>query len=177
MDINQYLVLAIFAGTILALVTTNARPSLIFAASLLSLIASQQLVIIDVIHNLTNQGLITLILLLLVCSAVDKTSLIKRLGRTLVTASFNSSFWRLFGLTFISSALLNNTAIVASLIGPVKQNQYHHASRLLIPLSYSAILGGTVTLIGTSTNLIVNSFLIEHGHPGFAFWDFTLYGL
>ncbi|MFT2091279.1 SLC13 family permease [Paraglaciecola sp. 2405UD69-4] len=177
MDINQYLVLAIFAGTILALVTTNLRPSLIFASSLLSLIASQQLVIGDVIHNLTNQGLITLILLLLVSSAVDKTSIIKRLGRTLVTASFNGSFWRLFGLTFTSSALLNNTAIVASLIGPVKQNQYHHASRLLIPLSYSAILGGTVTLIGTSTNLIVNSFLIENGHPGFAFWDFTLYGL
>jgi di/tricarboxylate transporter len=177
MDINQYLVLAIFAGTILALVTTNARPSLIFAASLLTLIASQQLVISDVIHNFTNQGLITLVLLLLVSSAVDKTSLIKRLGRTLVTASFNTSYWRLFGLTFFSSALLNNTAIVASLIGPVKQNQYHHASRLLIPLSYSAILGGTVTLIGTSTNLIVDSFLIEHGHPGFNFWDFTLYGL
>ena len=177
MDINQYLVLAIFAGTILALVTTNERPSLIFAASLLALIASQQLVISDVIHNFTNQGLITLVLLLLVSSAVDKTSLIKRLGRTLVTANFNTSYWRLFGLTFFSSALLNNTAIVASLIGPVKQNQYHHASRLLIPLSYSAILGGTVTLIGTSTNLIVDSFLIEHGHPGFNFWDFTLYGL
>lgn len=177
MDINQYLVLAIFAGTILALVTTNERPSLIFSGSLLALIASQQLVIGDVINNFTNQGLITLVLLLLVSSAVDKTSLIKRLGRTLVTASFNASYWRLFGLTFFSSALLNNTAIVASLIGPVKQNQYHHASRLLIPLSYSAILGGTVTLIGTSTNLIVDSFLIEHGHPGFNFWDFTLYGL
>ena len=177
MDINQYLVLAIFAGTILALVTTNERPSLIFATSLLALIASQQLVIGDVLNNFTNQGLITLVLLLLVSSAVDKTSLIKRLARTLVTASFNTSYWRLFGLTFFSSALLNNTAIVASLIGPVKQNQYHHASRLLIPLSYSAILGGTVTLIGTSTNLIVDSFLIEHGHPGFNFWDFTLYGL
>jgi len=177
MDINQYLVLAIFVGTILALVTTNERPSSIFAGSLLALIASQQLVIGDVINNFTNQGLITLVLLLLVSSAVDKTSLIKRLGRTLVTASFNASYWRLFGLTFFSSALLNNTAIVASLIGPVKQNQYHHASRLLIPLSYSAILGGTVTLIGTSTNLIVDSFLIEHGHPGFNFWDFTLYGL
>jgi len=177
MDINQYLVLAIFASTILALVTTNERPSLIFSCSLLALIASQQLVIADVINNFTNQGLITLVLLLLVSSAVDKTSLIKRLGRTLVTASFNASYWRLFTLTFFSSALLNNTAIVASLIGPVKQNQYHHASRLLIPLSYSAILGGTVTLIGTSTNLIVDSFLIEHGHPGFNFWDFTLYGL
>jgi di/tricarboxylate transporter len=177
MDINQYLVLTIFASTILALVTSNERPSLIFLCSLLALIASQQLVIGDVINNFTNQGLITLVLLLLVSSAVDKTSLIKRLGRTLVIASFNASYWRLFGLTFFSSALLNNTAIVASLIGPVKQNQYHHASRLLIPLSYSAILGGTVTLIGTSTNLIVDSFLIEHGHPGFNFWDFTLYGL
>jgi di/tricarboxylate transporter len=177
MDINQYLVLSIFVATIVALISTEQRPSSIFAASLLALIVSQQLVLADVINNFTNQGLITLVLLLLVSSAVNKTSLIKRIGRSLVTASFKLSYWRLFGLTFISSALLNNTAIVASLIGPVKQNQYHHASRLLIPLSYSAILGGTVTLIGTSTNLIVNSFLIEHGHPGFNFWDFTLYGL
>lgn len=177
MDINQYLVLAIFASTIVALVVSDQRPSLIFSGSLLALIATQQLVFSDVIHNFTNQGLITLVLLLLVSSAVDKTSLIKGLARKLVTANFRSSFLRLFGLTFFSSALLNNTAVVASLIGPVKQNQHHHASRLLIPLSYSAILGGTVTLIGTSTNLIVDSFLIEHGHPGFNFWDFTLYGL
>jgi Na+/H+ antiporter NhaD/arsenite permease-like protein len=80
---------------------------------------------------------------------------------TVVTASFKASYRRLFGLTFFSSAFLNNTAIVASLIGPVKQNRYHHASWILIPLSYSAILGGTVTLIITSTNLIVDSFLIE----------------
>jgi len=177
MDINQYFVLSIFIGTIVALISTKQRPSFIFAASLLTLIASQQLEMADVLNNFTNQGLLTLVLLLLVSSAVDKTTLIKRIGRSLVTASFKLSYWRLFGLTFVSSALLNNTAIVASLISPVKQNQYHHASRLLIPLSYSAILGGTVTLIGTSTNLIVDSFLIEHGHPGFNFWDFTLYGL
>ncbi|WJG08265.1 SLC13 family permease [Aliiglaciecola sp. LCG003] len=177
MDINQLIVIGIFTMTILALVVTDKRPSSIFAGTILGLVVTTQIGLEDVAHNLTNQGLLTLILLLLVSSAVDKTSLIKRLGRKLISPNFNVSFWRLFGLTFTSSALLNNTAVVASLIGPVSQNQHHPASKLLIPLSYSAILGGTVTLIGTSTNLIVDSFLIELGHPGFNFWDFTLYGL
>ncbi|MBU3022386.1 SLC13 family permease [Aestuariibacter sp. A3R04] len=177
MDVSQLMVLGIFFSTIFALIASNMRPSTVFAVAVLLLLISKQLSFDDVLNNLTNKGLITLILLLLVSSAIDKTALIKQLGRKLVTPNFTASYWRLFGLTFFSSALLNNTAIVASLIGPVKQNQYHPASRLLIPLSYSAILGGTVTLIGTSTNLIVDSFLQEHGHPGFAFWDFTLYGL
>ena len=177
MDVNQVIVLGFFFSTIFALIFSNQRPSTLFALAMLGLLITQQVSFDEILNNLTNKGLITLILLLLVSSAIDKTALIKRLGRKLVTASFTTSYWRLFGLTFFSSALLNNTAIVASLIGPVKQNQYHPASRLLIPLSYAAILGGTVTLIGTSTNLIVDSFLQEHGHPGFAFWDFTLFGL
>ena len=177
MDVNQIMVLGIFFSTIFALVATNKRPSTIFAAAVLVLLVSQQVSFDEVLSHLTNKGLVTLILLLLVSSAIDKTALIKQIGRKLITPNFAVSYWRLFGLTFFSSALLNNTAVVASLIGPVKQNQYHPASRLLIPLSYSAILGGTVTLIGTSTNLIVDSFLQQHGHPGFAFWDFTLYGM
>ena len=176
MDVTQFIVLAIFASTIFALIFTNQRPSTVFSGAVLGLLVTQQLSLDDILLNLTNKGLITLVLLLLVSSAIDKTALIKRLGRKLVTADFTRSYWRLFSLTFISSALLNNTAIVASLIGPIKQNQHHPASRLLIPLSYAAILGGTVTLIGTSTNLIVDSFLQEHGHPGFNFFDFTLYG-
>ena len=130
MALNQLMVLGIFFGTIAALIFTKRRPASIFALAVLSLLVTQQITFDDVLQNLTNKGLITLVLLLIVSSAIDKTALIKRLGRKLVTASYSASYWRLFGLTFFSSALLNNTAIVASLIGPVKQNQYFPASRL-----------------------------------------------
>jgi di/tricarboxylate transporter len=176
-ELQQIVVSGIFLLTIGALIFSQYRPSMVFSLTMLGLLVSQAITVETVLANATNQGLITLILLLLVSAAIDKTALLKRIARKLLTQNYQQSFWRLFGVSFIASAFLNNTAVVASLIGPVKQNQYHAASKLLIPLSYAAILGGTVTLIGTSTNLIVDSFLLDYGHPGFAFFDFTLFGL
>ena len=176
-DLLQIVVMGIFLLTIGALIVSKQRPSFIFSMATLALLLCGAVSIDTVLDNATNQGLITLLLLLIVSHAIDKTALLKRIARKLIIQNYTTSFLRLFGISFFASALLNNTAIVASLIGSVKQNQYHAASKLLIPLSYAAILGGTVTLIGTSTNLIVDSFLLEEGHPGFAFFDFTLFGL
>lgn len=176
-DLLQISVMGIFLLTIGALIVSQQRPSFIFSMATLALLLCGAVSIDTVLDNATNQGLITLLLLLIISHAIDKTALLKRIARKLIIQNYTTSFLRLFGISFFASALLNNTAIVASLIGSVKQNQYHAASKLLIPLSYAAILGGTVTLIGTSTNLIVDSFLIEQGHPGFAFFDFTLFGL
>jgi len=177
MEVGSLITLLIFGCTIGALVVSSSSPAFIFSMATLSLLVFQQLALPDVFHHLANNGLITLVLLLLVSLAVDKTGFIKSLGRKLITANAGASMSRVLGVAFFSSAFLNNTAVVASLIGPVKQNQHHAPSKLLLPLSYAAILGGTVTLVGTSTNLIVDSFLVESGHEGFRFWDFALYGL
>lgn len=73
---------------------------------------------------------------------------------------------------FYNFSFLNNTAVVASFMSMVKNNQFHAPSKLLIPLSYFAIAGGVTTLIGTSTNLIIDSFVVQNGLPNLKIFDF-----
>ena len=83
-------------------------------------------------------------------------------------------------LVVMISAFLNNTPVVILLIPYLlkKANQFRLSpSKLLIPLSFSAILGGMITIIGTSTNLVLNGFLEKNKLPAFGFFDFTIPGL
>lgn len=129
------------------------------------------------LKNFVNPSLVTLILLLLVSIAIEKTSFISMLSSKLFDTSLPKSIVKLSFFTSILSAFLNNTAVVASLMSIVKQNKYHAASKLLLPLSYAAIFGGTVTLVGTSTNLIVNGFVLERGLPSLKMFDFIYVGI
>ena len=81
----------------------------------------------------------------------------------------------------VSSALINNTAIVAIFM-PVTIRLAHRyrlsPSKMLIPLSYAAILGGTLTLVGTSTNLLVNSIYMGYeGVQPLSMFEFAKYGI
>jgi len=80
----------------------------------------------------------------------------------------------------IYSAFLNNTPVVAMGIPALRRwgrRQGVSASKLLIPLSYAAILGGLCTLIGTSTNLVVHGLLESHGYEGFGFFELAWIGV
>ncbi|MEW9854402.1 SLC13 family permease [Novosphingobium sp. M1R2S20] len=81
---------------------------------------------------------------------------------------------------FAASAVMNNTPVVIVMIPIIKRLGRvigTSATRLLIPLSYVTILGGTLTLIGTSTNLLVNGVAQEQGLPGFGMFEITGVGL
>lgn len=124
----------------------------------------------------TNSSLLILLLLLVISLSIEKTILIKCCSEIMVKCSYNASLLRLGVIVPIFSALLNNTAVVASLMSSISNNNKHLPSKLLIPLSYFAIFGGTMTLVGTSTNLIVNSFVIESGLPSLEMFDFLIVG-
>ncbi|MCF6436410.1 SLC13 family permease [Pseudoalteromonas sp. MMG022] len=131
----------------------------------------------EMLVNYANPSLITLILLILVSIAIEKTTLVQTLARSLAKGSLSCSVMKLGLSTAFLSSFTNNTAVVASLISAIKDSPTHSPSKLLLPLSYTAILGGTLTLIGTSTNLIVNGFAVDAGMAPLGFFDFTLVGL
>ncbi|MDW6002181.1 SLC13 family permease [Vibrio mangrovi] len=169
-------ILIAFILTILGLIRYQSYPERVFGALLLFLYISNQVSSEQVIASFANPGLLTLILLMVCSLALEKTKLLRIITNYVIKPGYYATWIRLYLVTTIASAFLNNTAVVSTMLSPIRNNPHHTASKLLIPLSYSAILGGTLTLIGTSTNLIVNSMVIDQGLSELTFFDFTLIG-
>jgi di/tricarboxylate transporter len=176
MPLDAYLTLCIFALTILGLIVLQTRPVAVFGATLIALIACDLVSKEQFLTSIANPGLVTLILLVLCSLALEKTRLLRVIASKTIVDSYHSTWLRLFGVTTFFSSILNNTAVVATLLSPIRNNPHHFASKLLLPLSYASILGGTLTLIGTSTNLIVNSMYIEASGKSLSFFSFTAVG-
>ncbi|MHA6963907.1 SLC13 family permease [Zobellella denitrificans] len=127
--------------------------------------------------SFSNPALITLLVLMLVSLALERSPLLDRFSDALLKGRESLASLRLMGVTATLSAFLNNTAVVGSLLGVISRQRYIPASRLLIPLSYASIFGGVTTLIGTSTNLVVNSFVVNAGLPPLGMFQFAAVGV
>lgn len=128
------------------------------------------------LEQYTNPALATLLLLLLVSLALERSPLLDWLSHRLLTGSPRFATAKLMGSTAVLSAFLNNTAVVAAFLGAISNQRRIAPSRLLIPLSYASILGGMTTLVGTSTNLVVNSFYLNASGSELGMFQFTLVG-
>ena len=113
-------------------------------------------------QGFANPAVLTIGALLIVAEALRSTGLLDWVGRSLLgkVHSERAALWRLAPVLLASSAFLLNTALVA-MMAPVLvdwcRKRHIAPSRLLLPLSYLAILGGVCTLIGTSTTLVANA--------------------
>ncbi|HFQ4921664.1 TPA: SLC13 family permease [Vibrio vulnificus] len=174
---EQGFVLALLLGIITCLLVTKIKPSYIFAGAAFAAFMAGMSDLTAIAANFTNSSLLTLVLLILASTALEKTRLISWVSRSISEGRLLTVVAKLGFSTAFLSSFTNNTAVVVSLIGAIKRNRQHAPSKLLIPLSYAAILGGTLTLIGTSTNLIINSFVEDAGLPSLSFFTPTLIGL
>lgn len=174
----QYVVLVSIFVLIVLLAKSTIRPLYLFGSTLaffyfLELIDTQNL-----LYNFVNEGLVTLVLLVLISSVLENTIFIRQNSSLLFSKNrYRLSLLKITSLASVLSAFLNNTAVVAIMMNIVKRQKNEIASKYLLPLSYAAILGGTVTLIGTSTNLIINSFVIGEGLPPLKMFDFAPVGM
>ena len=116
-------------------------------------------------------------------NALIRTGIIESIGPFFTKLMSTNHHRSIFSLTFISgsiSAFINNTPVVATFI-PVITNAARktgkHPSKYLIPLSFGAIFGGSCTLIGTSTNLLVDGIAESSGLEGFNMFLFAPLGL
>ena len=166
------LIALVVAALIAMLIFSRLPPALLFTLAMSACVLVGAVDIKTVLAKATNEGLVTLILLLLVSIGLERLPWLLSLSNRLVSRSLPSTLLSLSGLTMLFSAFVNNTAVVATLAGALRKNPHHPASQILLPISYAAILGGTLTLIGTSTNLIVSSFLEDVTGSGIAFFAF-----
>ena len=177
---EAWLTLGVILLIIVVLVRGWLRPEHTFIGATIILMATV-LTPQQALEGFANLQLATIVLLLALSHIIGKTGIIQRLLLNSPKKLSGKKFiWRTMSVVGASSAILNNTPLVAITIPPVldwgKQNKVP-ASKLLLPLSYASILGGCVTLVGTSTNLIVNGLAIESGAQPLSIFDFTPVGL
>jgi di/tricarboxylate transporter len=160
------------------LTRTRTHPAFLFAGTVFVFFLAGLIPVGELLMQFINPALVTLVLVLQAAAVIEKTPLTDWISRlVLVGHSLPRTVTRLCLGIFPLSAFMNNTAVVASFLGPLKKNRHFPASKLLIPLSYAAIIGGTVTLIGTSTNLIVNGLALEAGMKGLGIFQFAYVGI
>jgi len=158
------------------------RPTVIFFIAILIFVISGILSPKEALSGFANEQLAVIVLLLIISDIFRKSSVIDVLFNRLFSKSkgTRSFSFQMMGMVASLSAFFNNTPLVAMMMPYVNRWAGKHdvaSSKLLIPLSYAAILGGCVTLIGTSTNLIVNGFAVDAGFPSLSIFDFTAVGL
>lgn len=179
---QQWVVLGLIIWVILSLFREWLRAELTFFLAVVILIAGGILQPEEFLAGFANRQIATIIVLVLITSVLRRNfNLDNYFDYAFRGVTSGRSFLvRMSAGVAILSSFLNNTPVVA-VMTPYVYNWCKkfgvHPSKLLIPLSFSTILGGMITVLGTSTNLVLNGFLEENKLPQLGFTDFFYLGV
>jgi len=165
--IQEYILYLVLAFILVSLYFNLVGPAFTFVLAVLVLGIAGILTPREILSGFGNEQIIIIIILLLIGDIIRKKGVLNVFFEKRVfngSSTYGNFMARMTFMIAGSSAFLNNTPLVAVMMpyvsGWAKKHQIA-VSKLLIPLSYAAILGGTATLIGTSTNLIVNGMVAD----------------
>ena len=183
---EAWLTLGVVLLTVISLVRDWVSPAVaVFGATVVLMVAGVTTAE-EAFSGFSNPAPITVAALFVVARAVEKTGALQPLIRALLGNGRGRPnprrrrLARLLVPTSAASALLNNTPVVAMLAPQVAdwaEKRGQSASRYLMPLSFATILGGTLTLVGTSTNLVVAGLMQESGLEPLGMFELTRIGV
>ncbi|WP_372947889.1 SLC13 family permease [Mariniphaga sp.] len=183
LTLEGYIVLAVVVLTIVALAKEVMRPGLVFFSSAVVLMSTGIISSKELLSGFSNKGMITVGVLFLVSEGIRQSGILNRLAQTYLPRKRGRMVFlipRIMLPVSVLSAFLNNTPVViifAPIIKRWAEKLNLSPKKFLIPLSYATILGGTCTLIGTSTNLVLHGLMIDNGLPGFGMFELGKVGL
>ena len=183
MTFDQLITLLVLAAVVAALIWDKLRADVVALAGAAFLLVTGIVRPVEVQGAFASPAIIALASLFVIAYAMELSGLLDAAIEKVVKLCQrigSAGLWVLIGLAGSASAFLNNTPIVV-LSAPVVRDAAKSLGRspkqYLIPLSYAAVLGGCCTLIGTSTNLLVNDMASVAGQPRFGMFEITPVGL
>ncbi|MGE3140289.1 MAG: SLC13 family permease, partial [Thermoleophilia bacterium] len=188
MTLDAAITLAVIVAVLVLLVLDKVSPAFAVLGGSVFLLVTGVIDASDAFAGFSNSAPLTVAALYVVAAAAARTRVIETLAGGIARAARpgapppgeRRALARIVAPTAGASAFLNNTPIVAMGIPPIlswARRTGRSPSRYLMPLSFAAVVGGTVTIIGTSTNLVVSGLMEDAGQEPMGFFEIAKVGL
>lgn len=175
--LDQIIVIIVLAFIIFALVREYHRPGIVLLTGLFVFMAAGIVDSREAVSGFSNQGVLIIALLFIISEGVRASGILKVFSDLFLPREkkkYSKLYFSILAPIGAISAILNNTPIVlifAPLIKNWSERLKMDPRKFLMPLSFITILGGSLTIIGTSTNLLVHGLLLENDLDGLGFFE------
>jgi di/tricarboxylate transporter len=183
MNLDLTLVLLVLAAAIVMFVINRPRMDAVALLVMEALPFTGIITMNEALAGFSDSSIILIAALFVIGESLVRTGVARRLGDWLdAKAGSNENYLLILLMAAVGGlgSLMSSTAVVAIFIPVVlriSKNRDTAPSRLMMPLSFAALISGMLTLVATAPNLVVNAELIRQGAQGFGFFSFTPFGL